>query len=179
MPDPFNAVADLMGFVAFRMGKGGPSDMGDTLQAASIDGEFAKSQYESALQRARNEIYARAGRLANDEYADWRKEQLTEAELWLAASRIYFAAGERIAAKFPEANLQSHGETALGADTPDPYSKFESWRKAAMEARRIGLDLLNNHGLSFDMRVGTETEQESSCLGVSYPSPLCCNCEVL
>lgn len=143
LPNPFNSVDDLMGFTSFRQGSGGPQDSGDLLQQSATDGTFAISQFEQALQRARNEIYRKTGSLDNDAFDEARKAELTEAELWLATARLYPMYGEKIALKFPESNLAGVGDLTLGADTPSPVEKGQHWFEfMASRCRAMGDRLL-------------------------------------
>jgi len=155
MPDPFNTVTDLLTFTSFQQGPGNG-------QASVAEGTFTLSQFESALQRARNEIYARAGKMENAAYETWRYDQLTEAELWLATARLYPMFGERLTLKFPESNMSALADVTIGADTPSPVEKGVHYVKfMTQRIRAFGLELLYNHSENWDMRVGTEPSVES------------------
>ncbi len=169
MPDPLNSVADLLKFTNFAHGAGN-----DALSVKA--GSFEYSQFDYALRRARNEIYAKAGRLDNADYDEYRLEQLTEAELWLATARLYPMFGERIALRFPEANLTSVAEITQGADTPSPFEKLEVWHRVAKEVRAFGLELLR--GDPWDMAVGSETTTDNpyNCLADGVYSNHATNC---
>jgi len=157
LPTPFNSVPDLMAFTSFRQGPGGPRDEGSGLQEAATGGTFDIAQYRSALQRARNEIYSRCGRLANDGYDDWRLSQLTEAELWLSTARIYPMYGERMALAFPESNLSGVESITIGADAPSPVEKSKHWVDfMTQKIRAFGLDLMFGQGERFDIQIGSE-----------------------
>lgn len=144
-----------MNFTAFRPGAGGKEDTGETLQNAAIAGEFAYSQFSEALQRARNEIFARCGQKTNSEYAEWRSAQLTEAELWIATARLYPLYGERLAVKFPESNLSGLSELQIGADTPSPVEKGVHWVEfMTAKIRGFGLELMLGQGSNWGIEIG-------------------------
>ncbi len=174
IPSPFNTVEALMGFTSFRQGAGGPSDEGATLRQAAEDGTFAVSQFEDALQKSRNEIYARCGRKPNADYTDWRLSQLTEAELWLATARLYPKYGERIAIKFSESNLAGVESVTLGADTPPPSgpgSKGEFYTKFMVQQfRGFGLQLMLGMGENWSAELTTAkiTNEPFPCLLPGY-----------
>ena len=174
LPDPFNTVLDLCTFAAFRQGKGGPSDTGESLKQSVLDGEFSTSQLEAALAEARAEIFARAGQKQNEDYDDYRAAQLQESEKYLATSRLYQRYAEKLALKFPESNLQSVGSVSLGADTPSPLEKMEVWHRVANVYRQQGETLLR--GQPWTMVVGTESERDPfTCLAPGMYSGACCN----
>jgi len=155
MTDPFNTVSELLTFTSFQQGPGNG-------QASVQEGTFTLSQFESALQRSRNEIYARAGRMENDDYESWRYDQLKECELWLATARLYPMFGERITLKFPESNMSALADVTIGADTPSPVEKGQHYVQfMTQRIRAFGLELLYNHNEVWDMVVGTEPSVES------------------
>ena len=157
MPDPFNSVNDLLNFTSFRQGAGGANDEGEALQTSAIEGTFAFSQFTNALQRARNEIYARCGQLGNDEYDDWREDQLTEAELWLATARLYPMYGEKIALKYPESNLSGVDAVTIGADTPSPVEKGKHWTEFMVaRIRAMAEMLITGQGQNWDIETGDD-----------------------
>lgn len=155
LPSPFNSVADLVRFTCFRQGD---SNGVDSVRA----GTFEFEQFTEALQRARNEIYARAGKKQNTEYDDYRLAQLQECELWFATARLYPQFGERIAIVYPESNVASIGIAMTGADSPPPSgpgSKGEFWVKFMSDrARAQGERLLTGQGSAWGLAVGVQTD---------------------
>ena len=155
---PFNSVEQLCAFCAFRQGAGGPADTGPALKQSVLDAEFALSQLQSALAEAREEIYARCGQKANDDYETARAYQLKQAELYLATARLYERLAEKTALKFPEANLGGVGNVQWGADTPSPLEKMKGWHETAQRYRAIADNLLAGQGSAWDIRAAVEQE---------------------
>lgn len=157
---PFNSVEALCSFSAFRQGAGGPHDKGEALKQSVLDGEFAPSQLTAALVEAREEIYARCGGEENDEYETARAAQLRQAELYLATARLYERLAEKVALKFPEANLGAvstgGGGVTWGADTPSPLEKMKGWTEQARAYRAIADSYLSGQGSAWSVVVGTE-----------------------
>jgi len=149
--------------------RGGGSDtFGDALKESVINGEFSIGQLSQVLIEAREEIYARAGQLENADYETARAYQLTQAELYLATSRLYERYAEKVALKFPESNLAGVGSVQVGADTPSPLEKMETWHRIANHYRAMGERLLTGQGQGWDIKVGTlstsSTSQYPACL---------------
>jgi hypothetical protein len=145
LASPFNTVAELIAFTSFREG-----------DADSIDRPaFKRSQFESALQLARNEIDVKT---LSAELTEERESQCKEAELYLATSRLYRLWGERLGLLTTDANLVGVGSVSLGADTPPPTglnSKMDFWLVSmSQEYRRVGLSILN--GQPFAIGLGHE-----------------------
>lgn len=142
MPSPLNTIAELIAFTSFREGDD------ESIERPT----FKRSQFEYALQLARNEIYAKT--LQADDIDETRESQLKEAELYLATSRLYRMWGERLGLLTTDANLVGVGSVSLGADTPPPVgenSKMQFFiEKMATEYRRIGLEILR--GLPWDYK---------------------------
>ena len=157
MPDPFNEVDTLIKTTAYRQGTGGADTYGAALKDASQDSTFALSQFELALQTARDEIFSVCGQLENSEYDTYRLNQLKIAEIHLAKYYIYTWAGERIAVTTPDSNAAGNASTYVGPDTPSPQEKMESWYRIAEKERQKAYRLINNIGNAWDMDIGTDT----------------------
>ena len=173
LPDPFNSVEELVLWSGFEQG---PSQG----QASVLSGTFALSQFETALQESRREIYRRTGRKGNDDFDEDRADELKEAERYLAASRLYPNFGARMQLEFPESNLAAVGDVMTGADTPDPYTKGKQLVEFMYAAlRRIGLAILESPSHRWDMRLGTADEPATvadryPCLA-GFTCGGCCN----
>jgi len=160
LPEPFNTVAELAGFTSFRQGAAVGVD-------SVREGTFPFSAFQQALEDARREIFRRTGERPTTAFTEARLGDLREAELWLAAARLYPRFGERIAIVYPESNIQSTGEVMVGADTPPPSgpgSKGEFWVQFMyQQMRAIGLNIL--YGQPWDMgTVPESTTEDYHCL---------------
>lgn len=144
LPDPFNTVEELVLWSGFQQG---PSEG----QASVLQGTFALSQFETALQEARREIYRRTEGKGNDDFTEDRADELKEAERYLACARLLPNYSSRMQIFFPESNMQSVGEVVVGPDTPSPMEKSRNWLGFMYKRlRAIGLELLR--GIPWEMR---------------------------
>ena len=116
MATPFNSVAELVQRTPFSQGETGT-------EQSVIDATFTFSQFQSALQDARDLISKRTKSKPVADMTDNRIAELKRAEIYLALAILFEMFGERVALKSPDANLSSVGTRLQGADTPDPYSK--------------------------------------------------------
>lgn len=112
LPEPFSKVKDLLAFTSFEHG-------GNDRRTSAEQGTFVFSQFQTALKQSRYEIYKATLRKQNDEFDEDRLEQLREAELWLATSRLMPKFGEKIAIAFAESNLSSVGSVTVGGISAD------------------------------------------------------------
>lgn len=136
LPSPFNTVEELSLWSGFSQGAA-------TGQDSVLNGTFTFGMFTTALKESRREIYRKTGKRSNSAFDEDRLSELTEAEKWLAAARLYPNYSSRMFIFFPESNLQSSGEVLSGADTPDPF--FKSRQLLEFTYRRIralGLELL-------------------------------------
>ena len=159
LPDPFNSVQELVLWSGFEQGASNG-------QASVQQGTFAYSQFETALAEARREIYRATLRTENDDFDEDRKDELKEAERYLATARLYPNYGARMMICFPESNLSSVGEVMIGADTPSPYEKSRQLVEfMAQRLRQIGLDLLQAPANRFEIELGQDTRNDNyTCL---------------
>lgn len=109
LPDPFNSVAELVLWSGFEHGAANGQD-------SVLEGTFSFPQFQTALAEARREIYRKTANTANDGFDDGRRDELKEAERYLATARLWPNYGARMALKFPESNAQSVGGTFSGPD---------------------------------------------------------------
>lgn len=177
LPDPFNSVAELSLWSGFLQGDSNG-------QNSVLEGTFAFVQFETALAEARREIYRKTLRKQNDEFDEDRRDELKEAERWLAIARLWPNFGARMALKFPESNAQGTGEVFSGPDTPAPLEKSRQYVEFMYQRlRRIGLELLESPSTRFAISIGTPNEaiDPYRCLapGVFSSDQTCNQCEVL
>ena len=136
LPTPFNTVEELSLWSGFSQGAA-------TGQDSVLNGTFTFGMFQTALRESRREIYRKTGKRSNTDFDEDRLDELTEAEKWLAAARLYPNYGSRMIIFFPESNIQATGETMSGADTPSPYEKNDALLgRIYKKIRGIGLDLL-------------------------------------
>lgn len=162
MATPLNTTSELIAFSSFREG--------DEINVGSPP-MFKKSQFESALQRARDEIYDRTIGKENDEFGT-RLGIVKEAELYLAVSRLYDMWGDRLGLLSADANIVNVGSVGLGADTPPPLglnSKMEFFVKSMSEIYRAkGLYLLRGKPYEVDLGAEIDTSQFPCLLSEAY-----------
>lgn len=152
MADPFNSVAELKARTSFSQGNFGT--------AQSVDSAtFTISQFQNALQDARDFIFARTNSTANADFTATRLPEIKEAERYFALERLYEIYGEEIALKSPDANIAAVAEVMSGADTPSPYEKSAHWINVmSTKFRARGLLLLN--GQPFQIKLGKDTRTD-------------------
>ncbi len=149
LPNPFNSVADLVLWSGFRYGTHDD-------QESVLKGSFDYSQFTTALAEARREIYRKTRQMNNDEFDEDRKDELKEAERYLATARLYPNYAARMTILFPESNIQSVGEVMSGADTPSPYEKqAQLINLMTTKLRQYGLRLLEADSQKYVAEIGT------------------------
>lgn len=172
MAAPLNTVAELITFTSFSEGD----------SATVKTPTFLKSQFELALQMARDEITDRTLGKDNDEF-DNRLGVIKHAEKYLATSRLYDMWGDRLGLLSTDANLVGVGSVNLGADTPPPVgdgSKMQFFVKhmsAAYHAK--GLSLLIGKPFEIDMGADMTDDIRFPCLSsgtYSDPQWACYGC---
>ncbi len=171
MPEPLNTVTELIAFSSFREGD----------KMAVDTPTFLKSQFEQALQAARDEITDRTMGKENEDFG-MRLGVVKEAERYLATSRLYDMWGDRLGLLSTDANLVNIGSVGLGSDTPPPLgqgSKMEFFIKSMSAIYRAkGLELLR--GKPYLVGMGTDLDSASRfpCLlsGRTYTSTCGCLC---
>ena len=152
MASPFNSVAELITRTAFSQGESGT-------EQSVIDATFTFSQFQSALQDARDFISKRTKAKAVADMTDERVSELTQAEIYLAIAILFEMFGERIPLKSPDANLSSVGTRLQGADTPSPPEKGRHWVEfMATRYRSRGMTLLL--GQPFEIKLGANTSTD-------------------
>jgi len=109
MAMPFNTVGELAARTAFSQGETGT-------EASVIDATFSFSQFQTALQDARDYIYRRTTGIDNADFTADRLAELKQAEIYLALSTLFEMYGEEIPLKSPDANLAAVSSVTLGAD---------------------------------------------------------------
>lgn len=126
-----NSVDDILLRTSFRTG--------ERYGAESVrKGTFTVEQFEAALQMAYEELLARLPSTESlDDVSSRRKAELTIAEGLLAEAWLCQWFGQRIAISYPESNMSAVGGAGVtsGADTPDPFTKYEAMKKKADELR--------------------------------------------
>lgn len=109
MADPFNTVAELKARTSFSQGNFGTAQSVD-------DATFSISQFQNALQDARNFIFGRTNETANADFTAQRLTDVKQAERYFALSTLMEIYGEEVALKSPDANLAAVSEVSVGAD---------------------------------------------------------------
>lgn len=146
MATAFNTTTELLKVVSFVQGADNSPD-------SLSPGSMKASQLQLVLQQARDEIARKTRNKENAAFDVDRAAELKEAEIQLAASRLYAMFAERQSRYQVNPNPANAGEMSIGTDSPTHLEKANHWVALSANARQRGLELLNSRSNVFSASV--------------------------